>query len=102
MPVTNSRSLTPQPVREIRRLARVVLDNGPSSSKGCPWAMTADALGRFDIVQGGVTGPFFFPTPCKTPAANDMSRSLGGGADPDGRDFASHRRHDYRVSRAAR
>jgi hypothetical protein len=102
MPITVSRSLAAQDVRNIQRLAGAVSGNGPASPpKECPPTMTADAIGRFDIVQGGATHTFLFPTPCMTPAAGDLLSSLVCGADPDGRNCASRRKGDGGGSPAA-
>ncbi len=80
MPVTARRSLSPATLRTIRDLASQVFANGAFACKDM--RMSADAIGRFDIVQDGVTHTSSAPTACLTPPGDSLLQALTCGVDP--------------------
>jgi len=84
MPATTSRSLSSEEVLAIRKFASAVWKKGPVSTSKCPPGVMPppDALGRFDIVDAGVTRSFVLPTPCMSPEADNLLRTLTCGANP--------------------
>ncbi len=82
MPVTASRTLAPQELQEIRRLSSQAFTQGAFACRDM--TMSMDALGRFDIVQEGVTHTSSAPTLCMTSQADALLRALTCGVDPTG------------------
>ncbi len=84
MPVTAHRSLTPAALDAVRGLASQVFADGafacPDPAKGM--MMSADAIGRFDVVQDGVTHASSAATACLTPIGDALLRALTCGIDP--------------------